>query len=79
MPVITGGNMRADRTEVSWDSSKSKWLVRIEVGEEVIRRYCDLPMNAEEHAIRTAAQKTLQDEGYEADGVQISIKQSHAA
>jgi hypothetical protein len=29
----------ADRVEVSWDNLKSKWLVHIHVGEEVIRRH----------------------------------------
>jgi hypothetical protein len=72
--------MRADRAEVSWDSEKSKWLVRISVGEEVIRRYCNLPRNAGESDLRAAAQKTLQDEGYEADGAAITIQQTpHAA
>lgn len=71
--------MRADRTEVSWDDHKSKWLVRIEVGEEVIRRYCDLPATADEQAVRTAAQQTLRDEGFETDGAEISVRQPHAA
>jgi hypothetical protein len=72
--------MRADRAEVSWDSEKSKWLVRIAVGEEVVRRYCDLPQNANETDLRAAAQKTLRDEGYEPDGVAINIQQrTHAA
>ena len=72
--------MRADRAEVSWDQEKSKWLVRIAIGEEVIRRYCDLPQNAGETDLRTAAQKTLRDEGYEADGAAISVEQTpHAA
>ncbi len=72
--------MRADRAEVSWDPEKSKWLVRIAVGEEVIRRYCSLPRNAAENDLRAAAQKTLQDEGYEAGGAAISIQQQpHAA
>ena len=57
--------MQADRVELSWDSGKSKWLVRIQVGEEVIRRFCDLPQNADEPALQQAAQKTLQDEGFE--------------
>ena len=70
--------MRADRTELSWDDKKSKWLIRIEVGEEVIRRYCDLPHNANEQALRAAAQKTLKDEGYDGDA-EIAIKQPHAA
>lgn len=58
--------MRADQVEVSWDNDKKKWLVRIVVGEEVIRRYCDAPRDADEPRIRAAAQKTLTDEGYEA-------------
>ncbi|HZD93609.1 MAG TPA: hypothetical protein VE133_05100 [Candidatus Sulfotelmatobacter sp.] len=72
--------MRADRTEVLWDSNKSKWLVRIAVGEEVIRRFCDLPQNASEIDLRTAAEKTLRDEGYETDGMAITVQQEpHAA
>jgi hypothetical protein len=57
--------MRADRVELSWDDSKSKWLVRIQAGEEVIRRHCDLPRAADERALQQAAAKTLQDEGFE--------------
>lgn len=57
--------MQADRVELSWDANKSKWLVRIQVGEEVIRRYCDLPKTADERSLEQAAQETLQDEGYQ--------------
>jgi hypothetical protein len=54
--------------------------VRISVGEEVVRRYCDLPQSASEADLRTAAQKTLTDEGYEVDGAAINIQQQpHAA
>jgi hypothetical protein len=71
--------MRADNTEVSWDAGKSKWLVRIAVGEEVIRRYCDLPRSADEQTLRQAAQKTLTDEGFEPDGAAITIQTRPAA
>ena len=71
--------MKADRAEVSWDAGKAKWLVRISVGEEVIRRYCDLPQNADQQDLRMAAERTLHDEGYELDGAAIAIQQSHAA
>lgn len=67
--------MVADRVEVSWDANKSKWLVRIQSGEEVIRRHCDLPKNAGEEILREAAQKTLRDEGYQADEAAISVQQ----
>ena len=66
--------MRADRVEVSWDANKSNWVVRIQSGEEVIRRHCDLPRNADEQALRTAAQKTVQDEGYELDSAAVGIQ-----
>jgi hypothetical protein len=66
--------MRADQVEVSWDASKAKWLVRIVNGEEVIRRYCSLPKDANEQALGAAAQKTVQDEGYEADPKAISVR-----
>ena len=70
--------MRADRVEVSWDSNKSKWLVRIQSGEEVIRRQCDLPRDADENALRSAAQKTVQDEGYELDSANLTIQRPAA-
>jgi hypothetical protein len=66
--------MTADLVEVSWDAEKSKWLIRITEGEEVIRRHCDLPRNADEQSLRTAAAKTVQDEGYEFDPTKLTVK-----
>jgi hypothetical protein len=65
--------MRADRVEVSWDVNKSKWLVRIEAGGEAIRRRSDARKDADEQTLRSAAQKTAQDEGYEVDVAQIVV------
>ncbi len=66
--------MRADSVEVSWDNAKSKWVIRIQTGEEVIRRYSTLGKNTDEPALRAAAQETMKDEGYEADSAIISVK-----
>ncbi len=66
--------MRADRVEVTWDADKSKWLIRIVSGEEVIRRHCNLPRNSDEQALRSAVQKTVQDEGYEPGPTEITIQ-----
>ena len=63
--------MHADRVEVSWENDKSKWLVRIASGEEIIRRHCDLPKDADEQTLRSAAQRTARDEGYEAGAITI--------
>jgi len=59
--------MRADRVEVSWNADKHKWLVRIEVGSEVIRRQCDVPRETSEEKLRNTAVQTVADEGYEVD------------
>ena len=59
--------MRPDRVEVSWNTDKHKWLVRIEVGSEVIRRHCDVPREASEEKLRNAAVQTVVNEGYEVD------------
>jgi hypothetical protein len=66
--------MRADRVEVSWDTNKSKWMVRIQSGDEVIRRPCQLAKNADEQQLRSAAQQTVRDEGYEAEAAQILVQ-----
>jgi hypothetical protein len=65
--------MRADRVEVTWDAVKSKWLIRMVSGEEVIRRHCNIPKNSDEQTLRSAVEKTVQDEGYEPDPTNISI------
>ena len=71
--------MRIDRAEVSWDAQKSKWLLRIQTGDEVLRRHFSLPKNADEQALRSAATKTIQEEGYEADSAAVTISRQAAA
>jgi hypothetical protein len=55
----------ADRAEVSWDNEKSKWLVRIHVGEEVIRRHWKGPKDAGLQTLQADAVKTAKEEGYD--------------
>jgi hypothetical protein len=59
--------------EVSWNADKHKWLVRIEVGSEVIRRHCDIPQNTDEEKLRNAAVQTVADEGYQIDPSRIVV------
>ena len=66
--------MRADRVEVSWDQTKSEWLVRIEVGEEVIRRRCKASRDSDDAALRSLAERTLGEEGYDSDIAEVSIR-----
>ena len=65
--------MHADKAEVSWDTSKSKWLVRIRSGDEVMRRHCDIPKSATDQQLRAAAEKTVRDDGYDIDPSAITV------
>ena len=65
--------MQPDGVEVSWDATKKEWLVRIQAGEEVIRRHFKAPEGSDEQALRTAAQRTARDEGYEPDLAAITV------
>jgi hypothetical protein len=66
--------MRADSVELSWDSAKSDWVIRIQSGDEVIRRHCKAPKEADEKTLRAKAEETVRDEGYEANAGAVSIK-----
>ena len=43
-------------------------------GEEVIRRYCKAPKDADEQTLRSVAKKTIQEEGYEPEVADLSIR-----
>jgi hypothetical protein len=74
MELSTEEVMRADRVEVTWDGAKANWLVRIVNGEEVIRRHCKLPRDSDQPTLRSAVQKVVTDEGFEADPANIKIQ-----
>ncbi len=63
----------ADRVEVSKDAQHGDWLVRIWVGDEVIRRHCAEPGNAGTDVLRASAIKTASDEGYEVDPANVTL------
>ena len=69
MPVL-----HAERADVSWDSGKSKWLVRIHVGDEVIRRYWKASKDADPDALRADAVRTAKDEGYDLSGDKVTVQ-----
>ena len=65
--------MRANSVEVSWDSQKSDWVIRMQSGDEVIRRHYSAPKDADEKTLRAKAAETVKDEGYEANDAVITI------
>jgi hypothetical protein len=65
--------MKADRVQISRDEPGNRWLIRIQVGEEVIRRHSTEPKDASEAALRAAVVKTVNDEGYTIDPSDVVI------
>jgi len=65
--------MSPDKVEVTWDAPKGSWLVRIELGEEVVRRHVTLGKNAADDDLRAAANKAVADEGYDANPAAVVI------
>jgi hypothetical protein len=66
--------MKADQVDVSWDEDKNKWLIRITVGEEVIRRYTDDGRSTDPTKLRLLAEQTAEDEGYEVNAADIFLE-----
>ena len=66
--------MRADQVEIAWDPDKNNWLLRISIGEEVIRRHCNAPKDASDEVLKGLVQETLRDDGYEGDPAVLKIR-----
>lgn len=66
--------IRATKASVDWDPHKKQWHVRVQIGEEVIKRpLAKTAQDANEEALRSQAVATAKDEGYEVDPSTISI------
>ncbi len=68
--------MKADRAVVQWDGDKKTWRVRIEIGEEVIKRPASskkLSRDAAEDTLRAAAVETAQADGYDLDPAAVTV------
>lgn len=67
---------KADKAVVMWDADKKTWRVRIQVGEEVIKRPAagkKLGHDAAEETLRMAAIDTAHADGYEIDPAAVTI------
>jgi hypothetical protein len=68
--------IKADSAAVQWDPQKKTWRVRIQIGEEVIKRPAGnhkVPHDAPEEKLRTLAVETAAGDGYELDPAAITI------
>ena len=64
----------ADRAEVSWDNENSRWLVRIHVGEEVIRRRWKGAKDAGPQTLQADAVKMAKEEGYDLASDKVAVQ-----
>lgn len=65
--------MNADSVEVSWDKEAGKWLVRIRVGEEVVRRYSEQPPDVDHVTLQIEAVDLAAEDGYSIDRSLVHI------
>ena len=68
--------MKADSATVNWDPDKKIWRVRIQVGEEVLKRPASgrkLARDAADDVLRSAAVETARADGYEIDSTAVAI------
>jgi len=66
--------LKADNLEVTWESQKRAWQVRIQAGEEVVKRpIAGASRDADEATLRSLAIQTAQDDGYDGASAAISI------
>jgi hypothetical protein len=66
--------IQATKATVDWDPNKKLWHVRVQIGEEVIKR--PLPKTAQdanEDSLRSQAVATAKDEGYTVDPSTVAI------
>ena len=67
--------LKAEKATVNWDPAKKQWHVRVQIGEEVIKRALSkTPQDATEDILRSRAVETAKDEGYEVDAAKIAIQ-----
>ena len=66
--------LKATKATVDWDEHKKQWHVRVQIGEEVIKRPLEKTgADANEEALRSKAVETAKAEGYEVDPAQVAI------
>jgi hypothetical protein len=64
---------KADNAQVTWDPQKKGWVIRIRIGEEVIKRPSKSSSDTSEELLRSTAVQVALDEGYELDPAKVAI------
>ena len=67
--------VKAGEAHVAWDSHSKRWSVRIQVGEEVVKRSAekDLKPDAGDDQLRSMAVEIANNEGYDLERSAVTI------
>jgi hypothetical protein len=68
--------IKADSAAILWDPQKKTWRVRIQIGEEVIKRPAGdrkIPHDIPDDKLRTLAVETAAGDGYDLDAAAVTI------
>ena len=66
--------IRATKATVGWDPQKKQWHVRVQIGEDVIKRPLGkTAQDVNEEALRSKAIAAAKDDGYEVDPSTVAI------
>jgi hypothetical protein len=66
--------VRVNTAAVSWDAERKRWLIRLRVGEEVIKRAVpNATRDADDEVLRSLAVETAKDEGYDISPLCVTV------
>jgi len=66
--------LKADKAVVNWEPAKKRWVIRLQSGEEVIKRPAPkTPRDAHDDHLRSLAIATAKDEGFELDASSVTV------
>jgi hypothetical protein len=66
--------LKADNAVVNWDAARKRWVIRLQSGEEVIKRPAPkTPRDASDDLLRSLAVTTAKEDGYELDDSRVTV------
>jgi hypothetical protein len=66
--------LKADKAVVNWEPAKKHWVIRLQSGEEVIKRRAPkTPRDANDDLLRSLAIATAKEEGFDLDAASVTV------